>query len=104
MSSNTERELYAFVNKLPLQFSTLTLRGCDLTAEWLAANEHVRVQFLAAAPISNTPRASLRSRVSKTQPTWGSTTAACHFERYLKSGSGHAFAKKHFWPDAKPHA
>jgi predicted GIY-YIG superfamily endonuclease len=20
------------------------------------------------------------------------------FERYLKSGSGHAFAKKHFWP------
>ena len=20
-----------------------------------------------------------------------------HFERYLKSGSGHAFAKRHFW-------
>jgi putative endonuclease len=23
---------------------------------------------------------------------------AQHFERYLKSGSGHAFAKRHFWP------
>jgi len=23
---------------------------------------------------------------------------AAQFERYLKSGSGHAFAKKHFWP------
>ena len=22
---------------------------------------------------------------------------ACGFERYLKSGSGHAFAKRHFW-------
>jgi predicted GIY-YIG superfamily endonuclease len=22
---------------------------------------------------------------------------AIHFERYLKSGSGHAFAKRHFW-------
>ena len=22
---------------------------------------------------------------------------AHHFERYLKSGSGHAFAKRHFW-------
>ena len=22
---------------------------------------------------------------------------AQHFERYLKSGSGHAFAKRHFW-------
>ena len=22
---------------------------------------------------------------------------ACRFERYLKSGSGHAFAKRHFW-------
>jgi hypothetical protein len=24
---------------------------------------------------------------------------AWEFERYLKSGSGRAFAKKHFWPD-----
>jgi predicted GIY-YIG superfamily endonuclease len=23
---------------------------------------------------------------------------AQRFERYLKSGSGHAFAKRHFWP------
>ena len=22
---------------------------------------------------------------------------AAHFERYLKSGSGHAFAERHFW-------
>jgi predicted GIY-YIG superfamily endonuclease len=22
---------------------------------------------------------------------------ACHFERYLESGSGHAFANRHFW-------
>ena len=22
---------------------------------------------------------------------------ACRFERYLKSGSGHAFANRHFW-------
>jgi putative endonuclease len=22
---------------------------------------------------------------------------AAHFERYLKSGSGHAFAQRHFW-------
>jgi hypothetical protein len=32
--------------------------GCDLTAEWLAANEHVRVQFLAAAPIPYVARQS----------------------------------------------
>jgi len=25
-------------------------RGCDLTAEWLPAMEHVRVQFPATAP------------------------------------------------------
>jgi predicted GIY-YIG superfamily endonuclease len=24
-------------------------------------------------------------------------TQAQHFERYLKSGSGHAFANRHFW-------
>ena len=24
-------------------------------------------------------------------------TRACRFERYLKSGSGHAFANRHFW-------
>jgi predicted GIY-YIG superfamily endonuclease len=23
---------------------------------------------------------------------------ACRFEQYLKSGSGHAFARRHFWP------
>ena len=26
---------------------------------------------------------------------------AQHFEKYLKSGSGHAFAKRHFWRDKK---
>jgi len=25
---------------------------------------------------------------------------AQHFERYLKSGSGHAFADRHFWPSS----
>jgi len=25
---------------------------------------------------------------------------AQHFERYLKSGSGHAFASRHFWPSS----
>ena len=34
--------------KLP----ALYFRGCDLTAEWLPAKEHVRVQLLATAPIS----------------------------------------------------
>jgi len=29
--------------------------------------------------ITYTPRASLRSRVSKTQPAWGGTRAACQF-------------------------
>jgi predicted GIY-YIG superfamily endonuclease len=24
---------------------------------------------------------------------------AQHFEKYLKSGSGHAFASRHFWPE-----
>jgi len=28
-----------------------TFRGCDLTAEWLLAREHVRAQFPAAAPL-----------------------------------------------------
>jgi hypothetical protein len=27
---------------------------------------------------------------------------AQHFEKYLKSGSGHAFAKRHFWPACPP--
>ncbi len=66
-----------------------SFRGCDLTAECLPATEEVRVQFPAAAPVhfrfriydirfaQGRPRASLRSRVSKTQPVWGSTTAAC---------------------------
>ena len=29
---------------------------------------------------------------------------ACRFERYLKSGSGHAFANRHFWicPSSSP--
>ena len=29
----------------------LNFRGCDLTAEWLLAREHVRVRFPATAPI-----------------------------------------------------
>jgi hypothetical protein len=37
------------------------------------------VQLPAAAPISIKPRTSLCSRVSKTQPAWGSTRAACQF-------------------------
>jgi hypothetical protein len=28
-------------------------------------------------------------------------TAARAFERYLKVGSGHAFANRHFWPAAQ---
>src|SRR5438094_1653940 len=35
-------------------------RGCDLTAEWLPATEHVRVQFLATAPILYRLRVSTR--------------------------------------------
>ena len=56
-------------------------RGCDLRAECLAANEEVRVQFPATAPIFefNKSRTSLCGRVSKTQLAWGSTRAACHF-------------------------
>jgi hypothetical protein len=57
----------------------LYFRGCDLTAEWLFAKEHVRVRFPATAPIFHTPSASLRDRVSKTQFAWGSTKAACQF-------------------------
>src|SRR5581483_8239170 len=52
-------------------------RGCDLTAECLPATEEVRVQFPAAP--SNKSRTSLCGRVSKTQPAWGSTRAACQF-------------------------
>ena len=70
----------------PTRLPALYFRGCDLTAEWLAAKEHVRVQFLAAAPITNsefrmtnnTGCASARGRVSKTQLTPGGTEAACH--------------------------
>src|SRR5580704_4394192 len=32
-------------------FPALYFRGCDLTAEWLFAKEHVRVRFPATAPI-----------------------------------------------------
>ena len=31
-----------------------------------------------------------------------SSEQAQHFEKYLKSGSGHAFAKRHFWVSACP--
>ena len=39
-------------------------RGCDLTAEWLLAREHVRVRLPAAAPISKTSRAPARAAES----------------------------------------
>ena len=57
----------------------LNFRGCDLTAEWLPATEHVRVQFPATAAAFFTGCASARGRVSKTQLTPGGTEAACHF-------------------------
>ena len=50
--------------------------------EWLLAKEHVRVRFPATAPISNRPRASLRSRISKIQRAWGSTTGACQIHSW----------------------
>ena len=56
-------------------------RGCDLTAEWLLAREHVRVRFPATAPISKQAEHQPRSRVSKTQLARGSTEAACQFFR-----------------------
>jgi hypothetical protein len=37
------------------------------------------VRFPATAPMSVRPRTSQCSRVSKTQPAWGSTRAACQF-------------------------
>ena len=40
------------------------VRGCDLTAEWLPATEHVWVQFPATAPISQTSRAPARAAES----------------------------------------
>ncbi len=57
----------------------LNFRGCDLTAEWLPATEHVRVRLPATAPIFFTGCASARGRVSKTQLTPGGTEAACQF-------------------------
>lgn len=65
-----------------------SMSGCIAFAE---ANTQCRASdlqglgspFLAATPFSlyavidNRSRASLRSRVSKTQPAWGSTRAAC---------------------------
>ena len=72
------REVLADSHWLP-QLPALYFRGCDLTAEWLFAKEHVRVRFLATAPILilDTPGASLRGRVSKTQLARGSTETAC---------------------------
>jgi hypothetical protein len=64
-------------------FKRSNFRGCDLTAEWLLAREHIRGAFPGAIPGNrtnlHTPRANLRDRVSKTQSAWGSTKAACHF-------------------------
>ncbi len=31
---------------------------------------------------------------------FGNDELATRFEKYLKSGSGHAFLKTHFWPEA----
>ena len=61
---NCEREhtrsgSYTTLNHLPC--------GCDLRAEWLAANEHVRVQFLATAP-NHTSRASSAAESPKLSP------------------------------------
>jgi len=67
--------------------------GCDLTAECRLARANVRAQLPAAhqflemhipfslpcISISNKPRTSSCSRVSKTQLAWGSTRAACPF-------------------------
>ena len=44
------REVIADGHWLP-QLPALYFRGCDLTAEWLLAKEHVRVRFPATAPI-----------------------------------------------------
>ncbi len=69
------------------------LCGCDLTAEWLLAREHVRAQLPATAPAfvplyGTTARqanlligcASARGEVSKTLPTPGSTEATCQIK------------------------
>ena len=57
-------------------FVLFGLSDCISRAEYLIANQEIRVRFRAVA---NMPRASLRRRVSKTHQAQGGTEAACHF-------------------------
>ena len=57
-------------------FVLFGLSDCISRAEYLIANQEIRVRFPAVA---NMPRASLRRRVSKTHQAQGGTEAACHF-------------------------
>ena len=54
------------------------MSGCDSRQPHQFVRMHIRFT-LQCTPNSNKPRTSLCSRVSKTQPAWGSTRAACHF-------------------------
>ncbi len=94
-----------------VKVKTILICGCDLTAEWFLAREHVRVRFPATAPvhlrfmIDDLRQAAHQpcSRVSKTQQAWGSTTAACHFEiSNLKFHIGVVADKQCTCPASKP--
>ena len=80
-----DREFLKFLNAPPMKscgrsnprvFVLFGLSDCISRAEYLIANQEIRVRFPAVA---NMPRANLRRRVSKTHQAQGSTEAACHF-------------------------
>ena len=66
----------------------------------LAAGHHWPSPW--TAPISHRPRASLRSRVSKTQLARGGTEAACHFHGVVADKQCTCLASKLMWEHYPP--
>jgi RNA polymerase sigma-70 factor (ECF subfamily) len=83
----------------PQQRAALML--CD-TLDWPAKDAATLLDLSVPAVNSVLQRARvrLRERLPSHKPAWPASvdaSAAEHFEKYLKSGSGRSYAQRHFW-------
>ena len=75
--------------------------GCDLTAEWLPATEHVWVQFPPAAPI-RTPRASRAAESPKLSPRGAAPRRRANFSGVVADKQCTCPASKLMWERYPP--
>src|SRR5262245_11965278 len=72
-----------------------------ITAEWLVANEHIRLQFLAAAPI-HTPRASRAAESPKLSPRGAAPRRRANFSGVVADKQCTCPASKLMWERYPP--